>query len=73
MTRNFTLEKLGFKFIRNKRSKEIHRLKHSAGNCQLSLIAPQNGKYCTKLYALFLMKFKKHNGCVHCYKSKDNG
>ncbi len=71
MKRSSFKEKIGFKFIRNKQSKEFHRVKNIGSQCGIDLMSEKNGAYCTWLFAVILMLFKNHNGCTHCYSKKD--
>lgn len=71
MKRNRFLEFIGFRYVANHNSMEIHRLKTEHKNCHIE--AMTNAGYCTALWADHLMFFKGYNGCRWCYKEKDNG
>lgn len=68
MKRNKLLECIGFKFIVNHESKEIHRVNLLTQNCFVKKM--KNSVYSTLWSVKRLLK-KGYNGCTHCYKSKD--
>lgn len=73
MNRNYTLEKLGFGFIVNHATGEIHRVKYANTGCSLRYASDNNIGYCTGLWALILIHLFNYNGCVHCFKKEDKG
>lgn len=68
---NLSYQARGFTFLRNKKSKEIHRLKNVKGACGIGNMNPENAGYCTWLWAHFLVGLRGYNGCAHCWKEKD--
>ena len=67
--RYLLFETIGFAFVINKTTKEIHRLKLSRPECLLDSMIKR--RYATKLYALYLIKYKGYNGCNYCWKEKN--
>ena len=61
-----------FGYARNANTGEVHRLKRLHKNCNRELWGKRM-KYCTRLWAWYLMKYSGYNGCKWCYKSKDTG
>ena len=62
----------GFGYLANIGTGEIHRLANKKATCRLHMIT--NKMYVSKKRALKLMETGKgYNGCVKCYKEKDNG
>ena len=66
-------EILFFGYLANKKTKEIHRVKHICRACSIGNMQAHNAKYGTKLWALYLIKFRKYNGCRFCWSEKDTG
>ena len=72
MKRNKILEKIGFRFIVNHNSGEVHRVKDLHVNCGIE--AMTNAGYCTKFRVKKLYKRdEKYNGCYWCNKEEDKG
>ena len=70
MKRNKILEWLGFRFIVNHNSGEVHRVDNLQTNCNIE--AMTNAGYCTKFRVKKLYKRnEKYNGCAKCNKSED--
>lgn len=67
--RNYFLEALGFGYIINHPTKEIHKVKNLKGNCKTYLI--KDIRYGNGLYVFILIKFFEYNGCYHCFKSQN--
>jgi hypothetical protein len=64
MKRNLFLEKVGFRFIANHRSREIHRVGSLSERCGIERM--MHGGYCTRLFAWILRCFFGYDGCYHC-------
>lgn len=58
-------------YAANKRTKEIHRLDNLTNKCGYHNMANHNKKFGSYLWALYLIKFRGYNGCIHCFKSRD--
>ena len=71
MKRNKFLELIGYKFIANHNSKEIHRVTGITNQCRL--LPMTNAEYCSAKTAKRLIKDSGYNGCRYCYKEADNG
>jgi hypothetical protein len=71
MKRNKTLELIGFRYIVNHRTSEVHSLKNQHVNCNIKTMA--NTGYCTKIWALILIKYCGYNGCYWCNRKYDTG
>ena len=72
MKRKRILELIGFRFIVNHKTNEIHRVRHITKNCMIQVMT--NGRYNTKWRVKKLMKRnERYNGCRYCYKEKDTG
>ena len=72
MKRKKFLEWMGFRFIVNHKTKEIHRVKDINKQCMIWLMT--NGRYATLWRVKRLMKQdERYNGCKHCYKEEDRG
>lgn len=69
MKRNYFLELIGFGYIVNHGTKEIHRVDRITPACGLHYL--RNYGYGTRLYALMLIKWFGYNGCCHCFSEKD--
>jgi hypothetical protein len=61
---------LGYRYILNKSTKEIHRLSTKHKNCRLELMSNKNKKYIStnNVGMLFAIGY---NGCKYCYKDED--
>jgi hypothetical protein len=64
---------LGFGYLVNHRSREVHRVMEKHHNCHLDLIAEQNREYVTRKKAKRLIKDCGYNGCRWCWNPMDNG
>jgi hypothetical protein len=69
MRRCRLIERLGFKYIANHRTKEIHRVEHLTSRCRINLL--KRSGYCTRWWQEKLLR-KGYNGCRYCYKEKDS-
>jgi hypothetical protein len=69
MKRSKLIEKLGFRYIANHATGEIHRVKNLHVNCNISKI--KHGGYCTCLAHYILLKTGYYNGCYWCYRKKN--
>lgn len=68
MLANCIVKLFNYKYVANKRSKEIHDLSNSHVNCHISMI--KNKKYLTyKGMKRYLNK--GYNGCRYCLKDFD--
>ena len=75
-TKEKILYLLGYKYIINKRTEEIHSLENEKSNCKIDLIV--NKKYITKKAVDKLLEdseflMNDYNGCRWCMKKFDNG
>jgi hypothetical protein len=70
MKREPFLEWVGFRFIVNHHTKEIHRVK-SFDNCKVKLM--RHAGYATWIKVWYLIRYKGYNGCRWCYREKDKG
>jgi len=67
MKRNRVLEAMGFRFIANRKTKEIHRVATMhPKRCGLLWANGRNVGYCTLLWALMLMRWFGYDGCAMC-------
>ena len=71
MERNRFLEWLGFRYVLNKNTGEIHDLRNERRNCRIDMMT--NVRYIFKRTAFKLMKVGKANGCRYCLKRWDTG
>ena len=71
MNRNYFLELIGFGYLINHNTKEIHRVKTLTPSCLIYLM--KNYGYGTKIYVWFLINFFGYNGCAYCFKEEDKG
>ena len=71
MKRNKFLELIGYKYIFNHNSKEIHRVTGINSPCRVEYMT--NAEYCTTKKAKRLIDNGGYNGCRYCYKEADNG
>lgn len=71
MKRIKILEAIGFKYIINKATKEIHYAPRISNKCGIQYL--RNGKYATARRVKRLITKKGYNGCVHCFPEQDNG
>lgn len=64
---------LGYGYVTNSKSKEIHRLRHKHVSCHLKEM--KHKSYITRKKALELinMQGSKWNGCRWCWESRDTG
>lgn len=70
MKRNKLLELIGFKFIVNHSSKEIHRVQYLTMNCFIDKM--KHSGYATSWKVKRLLK-RNYNGCRHCYSTENKG
>jgi hypothetical protein len=68
MKRNRILETIGFRYIVNHRTCEIHRVDNPHVNCQISRL--KDGKYCTWLWHWILL-WSGYNGCYWCNRKEN--
>jgi hypothetical protein len=68
MKRNKLLEKLGFRYIANHSTGEIHRVDSLHVNCGIGLM--KNAGYCTWLYHKALSRIG-YNGCYWCNRKEN--
>jgi hypothetical protein len=66
MKRNDFLESVGFGFIANHGTKELHRVKRIKPRCKIELV--RSGGYCTGFRAFLLRKLCGYDGCAVCNK-----
>jgi hypothetical protein len=64
MRRNDLLELIGFTYIANHGTKELHRVKGIKPNCHIYII--KHGGYCTAFWAFLLKKLYGYDGCAVC-------
>jgi len=64
---------LGFGYLVNHRSKEIHQLNEKHKNCKIHLITKHNREYVSRRKALRLIKEDGYNGCRWCWDDADKG
>lgn len=64
------MEAIGFRYIANHRSKEIHRVDHLHKNCRIETM--QHAGYNTAWRMRRLLN-RRYNGCRWCFKEADNG
>ena len=62
-----------FTYLANRKTKEIHKIKRINNRCGVEKMSADNAIYCTRLWAWFLIKFRKYNGCRWCWPAKDTG
>jgi hypothetical protein len=67
--KDYLLPIIGFNYVINHSTRQIHRLKNKKSDCLIEQMI--NKKYGNKLYVSYLLKYKKYDGCKHCYKEKD--
>ena len=61
---------LGYKYLVNHNTKEIHVLKEVTTKCRLAMMS--NKEVITSRKVKKLLN-KGYNGCRHCYKEEDEG
>lgn len=66
MKRNNLLERIGFRYILNHNSKEIHRVADLKTNCNVDLMV--SAGYHTKLSQFIARKLFGYDGCQKCNK-----
>ena len=64
MERNSLLEMLGFRYILNHNSKEIHRVADLKTNCGVHIMS--NAGYHTKFSQFIAIKLFGYDGCAKC-------
>ena len=62
-----------FIYLANRKTKEIHRVKHIVNACGIRNMQPHNARYGTALWAWYLIRFRGYNGCRFCLAEKDTG
>jgi hypothetical protein len=63
---------MGYRYIYNKESNEVHRLSTKHKNCNLQLMSRKNKQYIT--YIEMKLKFAQGaDGCRWCYSEKNTG
>jgi hypothetical protein len=71
MKRDNFLEALGFVYLANHRTKEVHRVSHLHVNCRVGVMT--NVGYCTWLWHWVLILLFGYNGCRWCCPERDKG
>jgi hypothetical protein len=66
MKRIKILEAVGYKYIINKATKEIHYVPKINNACGVQNM--RHGRYVSKKKAYRLIKKKGYNGCIHCFR-----
>lgn len=64
MKRNYFLEALGYRYIYNKKTEEIHDAKRLHKSCQFKLM--RNCHYISKRNAMRIIKKDKKDACKWC-------
>ena len=64
---------LGYNFLANKQSKEIHDMSRSTMLCHIPDIAKHNRKWMTEAQMLKAVNSHEYNGCRWCMKLYDRG
>jgi len=64
---------IGFRYVINKNTMEIHDLKNVQTNCKLTVMSNKNKSYCNKSKKEELMRDTLHDGCRWCLPSENNG
>lgn len=63
---------LGIKYLVNKATGEVHKIKNITGACGIKNMSKKNKWYITeKKYQELLTADHKLNGCVHCFNETD--
>lgn len=74
MKRTFWEWVMGYKYILNTRTHEIHRIGHITKQCGVHYMSPKNKwKITEQQYIKFTNEHIQFNGCRHCFKVTDNG
>lgn len=68
---NWLLKLLGYTYLLNKNTYEIHNLENVKTNCGLNYSNRKNFKRITRSKMLNLMKQEKYDGCRHCLTKYD--
>lgn len=72
--KDFFLKLLGYKYLLNTNTLEVHSLKKQTKACRLNLMADHNKKYMTKKQVKKLLGGTTlHNGCRYCMNEFDKG
>lgn len=71
MKRIKLLEKIGFRYILNHKSKEIHKVRSLKRSCNVN--AMRKAGYHTHISQFIARSLFGYNGCVHCNKRFDKG
>lgn len=61
----------GYKYLLNKRSKEVHKLCSKHKNCGINLMSRKNKKYLTEAQKDHLFDNDIANGCRWCYSERN--
>lgn len=64
---------LGYKYVLNKRSDEIHRLDNKHKNCGLQFMSKCNKQYITEKQKDVLFADGDTDGCRWCWNEKNHG
>lgn len=67
----YLLSLLGYKYVANKNTKEIHNFLVPHHNCHKDLMARKSKKYLTTKGKNKLLASGEYNGCRWCMKSED--
>ena len=65
--------RLGYEYLLNTRSQEIHWLKNLHPNCKVALMARKNKQYLTRRQSLNKIQSGISNGCRWCWSEKNTG
>lgn len=63
---------LGYRYVYNKRSKEIHCLENKHVNCNFQIMSRKNKRYMTESKAMKHL-MNEANGCRWCMSEFNNG
>ena len=66
----YWLTRIGFNYLVNLHTKEIHNLNKRMYGCQIDLIRYHHRLFVPKFVMLYLLK-KGYNGCWHCNREFD--
>lgn len=64
---------LGYRYVLNRRSDEIHRLENKHKNCQLKVMSSCNKQYLTENQKDNLFADGGADGCRWCWNEKNTG
>jgi hypothetical protein len=70
MKRKLVFELIGFRYLVNHHTREVHRVGHLTAQCSIKWAARLG--YATGMWAWWLVRYRGYNGCYFCWRRRDS-